>query len=516
MVKWGLKTSIALNLAFLLFFGMLMLDWIFITLARQALLDDEIRRGEQFLAILDSPLLSLPKEMAPSSFAHGVQSLEALAKHLGISALLIQNPSAETIQIGDAGAVAASLTALARQARSNSTPRVTYEEAHWGLLYRTHRRMFLSRGIERGAQEVWGAALAVDLGPFNARLKRIQSFLLIYIFLNGLLLTLFGLHRLGRMTIKPLTNLVRRAETYQDDGQGFFLPTPRNNDFDILSNALNRMLTRIDGDRERLNASVESLEAANQDLRQAQRNVIRAEKMASVGRLSAGIAHEIGNPMGIVLGYLELLKHQDLSDAERADCLARAEAEIGRMDAIIRQLLDFARPAHSELAPLAVHDVLREVAEVFQLQPLTAEIPLALELKARFDGIRGNSAQLRQVFLNLMLNARDAVAARESGPPGELRIRTENPLPQSADQSAAADTLIVEFRDNGAGIDPGQLETIFDPFVTTKAPGRGTGLGLSVSFTIIHDLGGTIEARNIETGGTCLTVRLPLHPEPST
>jgi len=513
MFKWGLKTSITLNLAFLILFGMLMLDWVFITLARQTLLDNEIRRCERLLALLSTHGEGTSSFREPASRGPAASSLENLAHSFDIAVLAMQKPSGETILAGavpQKGAMGERLNALAGQARHSKALRVAYTDPGWGLLFRTHRWLLFSAPLERGQEALWGVALAVDLAPLNTRLKRIQQFLLIFILINAMVLVLFGLHRLARLTVKPLANLVKRAETYRDDGQGFILSVPGNNEFNILSGSLNRILVRIDADREALNATVDSLERANRELRQAQNDVVRAEKLASVGRLAAGIAHEIGNPIGIVLGYLELLKQGDLDAGERGDCVARAEAEIGRIDAIIRQLLDFARPAPGDTASLAVHAVLRQVADIFQLQPLTAEIPLSLELAAGRDGIMGNGAQLRQVFLNLMLNARDAIFAHKDGGQGALTIRTYNPGPAGPGAKTGGATLVIDFIDNGVGIAAGHLEAVFDPFFTTKAPGRGTGLGLAVSYTIIHNLGGRIEALPRKNAGTCMRITLPL------
>ena len=135
------------------------------------------------------------------------------------------------------------------------------------------------------------------------------------------------------------------AEANTEGRETLFLGGEKDgNEFNQLSNALNQMLSRISEDQENLKLSVRSIKQANLDLKKAQNDIINAEKLASVGRFSAGIAHEIGNPLAIIIGYLELLKRKDISPSEREDFIKRAESEISRIHHIIRQLLDFSDP----------------------------------------------------------------------------------------------------------------------------------------------------------------------------
>jgi signal transduction histidine kinase len=254
---------------------------------------------------------------------------------------------------------------------------------------------------------------------------------------------------------------------------------------------------------------VRSLEAANRELRQARKDVINAEKLASVGRLSAGIAHEIGNPIAIVIGYLELLKQPDLPEPDRAEFVRRTEAEIHRINAIIRQLLDLSRPSPGRPEWVSLHDLIREMAEVLGCQPLMNDIRLDLRLDAPADRTRADPGQLRQVFLNLLINAADAIAGREDGASdGWIEVATRL-------RAASREEIEITVADNGPGVPEAQLTDIFDPFFTTKEPGKGTGLGLSVSFMIVQAAGGAIEALSPPGQGTRIRIRLPVHSEES-
>jgi signal transduction histidine kinase len=347
----------------------------------------------------------------------------------------------------------------------------------------------------------------VPLDTVRHTLRHIQHVLLIYILVNTVILTLLGIFWLNKLTVKPIQRLVRRAEEYRESEDAVFLPDTEDNEFSKLSNALNSMLMQISGDKVKLQASVASLEKAKHDLERAQLDLVRAEKLASVGRLSAGIAHEIGNPIGIIKGYLELLKDHRLSIEEQAEFVGRTETEVERINAIIRQLLDFARPSDAEQAVVGVHAILLELEEVCRCQPLFTGLKFTLDLGADNDQIMADGRQLRQVFLNLILNAADAFDGLDS--PGENRLTIRTSL--AANTSPKSNPwLVVEFIDNGTGIPDDNLEYIFDPFYTTKEPGRGTGLGLAVSFTIIEGFAGTLQAMANEWHGTTMRIRLPL------
>jgi signal transduction histidine kinase len=239
--------------------------------------------------------------------------------------------------------------------------------------------------------------------------------------------------------------------------------------------------------------------------------MIRAEKLASVGRLAAGIAHEIGNPIGIVLGYMELLKQDNLSREEHDDFVQRAEKEVQRINTIIRRLLDLARPKEGSVQEVSVHALIEEMIEVMRHQPLMRAIRFTTALEAPHDRIWGNADQLRQVFLNLILNAADAIQSAGRAAEGVITLATSLMANPSGPPKR---WLNIDVTDNGQGIAADQLENIFDPFYTTKEPGKGTGLGLAVSYMIIEQMGGAIEVQSQYGRGTTMTLRLPTRQTP--
>jgi signal transduction histidine kinase len=334
--------------------------------------------------------------------------------------------------------------------------------------------------------------------------------LFVYIFLNTALLSFVGIYRVFKLYLQPLARLAKRAEDYKGDDEIVFAVRKEDNELQRLSSALNGLMRRLAAEKEKLRQTVCSLERANTDLQKAQTEVIRAEKLASVGRLSAGIAHEIGNPIGIVTGYLELLKQGDLAPEERAEYMERAQKEIDRISAIIRQLLEISRTSPTGSHRVSVHALLDEMAQVLAVQPFMSHLHFAMRLDARHDVVAADTNQLRQVFLNLVINAADAIASRGSETRGELVVTTESRAGSSDPAGEETPWLLVRFRDNGTGIAKAHLRSIFDPFFTTKEPGKGTGLGLAVSFMIVESFGGRIEVESAVGHGTTMTVALPV------
>jgi two-component system NtrC family sensor kinase len=215
-----------------------------------------------------------------------------------------------------------------------------------------------------------------------------------------------------------------------------------------------------------------------------------------VGRLAAGIAHEVGNPLGAVTGYAELARDRvrtgDLSGA--ADFIARIGSEALRIDGIVRDLLDLARPAEPALHPTDVAAPLEAALRLARMQPRFRSVTVDVALADALPPVLADARRLSQVFLNLLLNAGDATG-------GAGRVRVE----------AGRDGALVQVRvsDDGPGIAEADLPRIFEPFFTTKGSGRGTGLGLAVSQGIVESFGGELRAANGSSGGAVFTLVLP-------
>lgn len=259
----------------------------------------------------------------------------------------------------------------------------------------------------------------------------------------------------------------------------------------------------------------EEVRRSYEELKQSQDLLVRQEKLASLGRLAAGVAHELNNPLSAAAGFAEALQRH-VSDGECAgdrrfgDCrdyLMMMQAEVARAAAIVRRLLDFARQREPEFGPVALVGVVREAIAFVERQARLANRRIALSPMDEGIVVQGDAQMLHQVFLNLLTNALDAV---ESGGDVSVVIRDVSGVVQGHGAADATRWVDVVVSDTGIGIAPEHLNKVFDPFFTTKEVGKGTGLGLAVCQGIVEQHGGTIAVRSAGVGkGTEVLVRLP-------
>jgi two-component system NtrC family sensor kinase len=242
---------------------------------------------------------------------------------------------------------------------------------------------------------------------------------------------------------------------------------------------------------------------------QLNQQLLQAGKLASIGELSAGVAHEINNPLAIILTERQLLldaaKHVPIADPEfqeqLADSMNQIDIQVQRCKRITQNLLRFSRRTKSLIETVDLNAFLREVIELMEREARTSGIKFFSELDPTLPPVLSDPSQLQQVFLNLITNAIDA---HDGKPYGSIRITT---LADTGQQMAT-----VKVADSGSGIKLEHLNRVFDPFFTTKAVGKGTGLGLSICFSIIKRLGGSITVQSEVNQGTEFSIRLPYTP----
>ncbi len=259
--------------------------------------------------------------------------------------------------------------------------------------------------------------------------------------------------------------------------------------------AFERLAIAFDEERGQLAAKVSELTDANRALAEARETLLRTEKLATIGRLAAGLAHEVGNPLGAVAGYVELARarlppdpHPDLVDA-----LARISTAAQRIDEIVRDLLDFARPSVPLLAPIDLAVAVDASIQLARVQPRFKHVEVELDACEGLPRVMADEHHLSQVLLNLLLNAGDAM-----GGAGQVRLVA---------RTARDGCVVLAVEDSGPGILAADLPRVFDPFFTTKDPGEGTGLGLAISHRIMESFGGEIAARNGDGGGAVFELR---------
>jgi two-component system, NtrC family, sensor kinase len=308
---------------------------------------------------------------------------------------------------------------------------------------------------------------------------------------------------LFRAVARPVDRILGSAERLGDGGAGGLPPLgpPGESGGPGLTRAaiaFERIAGALEEERARLRAKVAEVEAANRALAAANETLLRTERLATVGRLAAGIAHEVGNPLGAITGYAELARSRlrregGAVDPEVEDFLSRVAGEARRIDAVVRDLLDFARPADLAVGAVGLGAAVESSVRVAQLQPRCRTVAVATRLPPDLPRVRADERRLSQVIVNLILNAADAMGGQ-----GRVSIAA---WPER-------DGVVVEVADSGPGIPPEHLPRVFDPFFTTKAPGQGTGLGLAISHRIVESFGGELGASNAPGGGAVFRLRL--------
>jgi two-component system, NtrC family, sensor kinase len=229
----------------------------------------------------------------------------------------------------------------------------------------------------------------------------------------------------------------------------------------------------------------------------AREQMAQADKLASIGAFSSGIAHEINNPLGIILGYTQLMLRNEEKDSHRAADLKTIEKQVRHCKSIVEDLLNFARTSAPKKELCDIHAIIDDVLHFFRQHAKLEGVRVRTEFDPRLTRLLLDEKKIRQVLLNLLMNAHYAV-----GREGTILIATE--LTANAQQAR------IRVQDSGPGIEPKNLSRIFDPFFTTKPTGQGTGLGLSVSYGIIKNHGGDIWAESTPEAGATFIVVLPL------
>ena len=353
-----------------------------------------------------------------------------------------------------------------------------------------------------------------------------------------LLLVLLGGRLLRRAVLDPIRTLVGDVTRIAGGEYHHRVGDAGSSELQDISDAVNALSARLIHDQELLAENVRSLEATNRDLVAASNQVVRSARLASVGTLASGIAHEVGNPLSAIMGFADLARTRLEREGTETELLDSIMDESRRIDRIVRSLLHYARPRDEENRPFDPAEVVARVRDL-------------LETQGRFDGVRTewnqaeavprvrmNPHQLEQVLVNLLLNALDALddtpdpgivvtvrsevghaarlpARRQGDPPGvnyshRRRVSWQGGEMLLDSVLAAEEVVIITVADNGPGIPEGNLDQLFDPFFTTKEPGKGTGLGLAVCARLVEGMGGRIEGGNHTGGGACFTIQLPV------
>ena len=323
-----------------------------------------------------------------------------------------------------------------------------------------------------------------------------------------------GAHQLKTVVAGPLARAVEATSAIADGDLTRRVPDAPTRELAILAASINRMTDHLLAE-------------------QVQR--IRAEKLAGIGRLAAGVAHEIGNPLGAIIGYAHLLRTRSGGDPAAAEVLDGLERESARIDRIVRGLLDYARPHRNTSNRVEVNETARSVVRLLTDQGVLRRIDFTLTLDPDTPLVRGERHELEQMLVNLLLNSADAmnrtgrlalithraasstlaagIVRRGNDPPQASIPRKPSPrVQQWMAGMPSGEILKIVVADSGPGILEEDAERIFDPFFTTKDPGQGTGLGLAIVARLVDGMRGTIWVERAREGGAAFHIILPVAP----
>ncbi len=485
--KAGLLTRPRYTIRMQLYLGFLLVFLIAAaTGAVLILVSHEVEKKLRFLEIVNDYMLEIQqaRRYEKNFFLYGTNLNDALENVY----------SAKTIYAGDEGEL---IRILGKERYAQITKNVERYETLLKVLAELERRktdnaayMEKIKEIEVELREQGQKMVSHGQELMNKEKESLSETLLrsrtIHIYALGFLLALLlvNAYLLGR---RILGTIGRFSLYAQRIASGNFTPiTPARrfrDEFTDLAIAINQMIVQL-----------ESREAV----------LVQSHKMRAVGTLTAGVAHELNNPLNNITltAHMLLEDYERLSDDERKDMLKDVVGEAGRSKAIISNLLDFARESSSHVEPLDLEKMLKETIALASNQLKLSGVKIELQSAGYLPRVHGDSQQLRQVFLNLILNAIDA-----SKKGGKIQI-----LLTPADEPGYIAVKVVDF---GTGIPEHILGNVFDPFFTTKPKGKGTGLGLSVSQGIVAKHGGRIRVTSKDGQGTTFTVILPVTTIPA-
>jgi len=311
---------------------------------------------------------------------------------------------------------------------------------------------------------------------------------------------------LTRSLVRPLEQMVSVSNRITAGDLSQRVRVSDQSELGLLAGSFNDMLDRIDEMKSQLQQSAKTLEQKvaerTQQLIAVQSRAARQERLASVGQLAAGVAHEINNPLGGILTFASLVREELPPDSPYRADLDEVVNQAVRCREIVANLLEFSRQREAQMVPADLNEILTRTLALLEKQAKFHDIKIERRLDPELPRIVVDESQMQQVFMNIILNAADAMDER-----GSLTIRTGH--------DASRRQVFVRISDTGCGIAPDYLERVFDPFFTTKDPGKGTGLGLAVSCRIVQGHGGRMDIESEVAKGTTFIITLPLSRSPA-
>ncbi len=333
--------------------------------------------------------------------------------------------------------------------------------------------------------------------------------------LDAAVFTAFGVFLLRRRVVLPLQRVGEAARALAAGDLRVRVPEEGAREAGELARHFNEMGEALEARTEALEKAVADLRSANHELSETREGLDRAQRLASVGHLAAGVAHEVGNPIGAMLAFVDLAgRDPGLGEEARAH-LARASEQGSRVRVILRQLLDLSRPPEGRIEPVDLRVCAEQAAGLVRAQAPYRKLAIEVRQEEEAPPALADAGVVGQILLNLLLNAGDELRERGSGrievsiEPAVGRVRAGED-PATARPRNPADAVAVTVSDDGPGIAEDDRSRVFDPFFTTKDPGEGTGLGLATVQRLVETLAGRVDLVSPgPLGGASFRVTLP-------
>jgi signal transduction histidine kinase len=546
-INLSLRTEVIINISFLMLAAILLIGFTISKIVERNIIQEKVRYGERMVQDFQTVIDFISRDKKEFTLDNPLAKKEVqyfihlYVKEKGFYELLIADPQFNIIASKKSELInKRSTDPFLQKAIQSGVLRAEIEKSR-SFLSTHYKKMILYSPLWHQGKMIGGIQMEVFIGDLMTNLLESKRIILITAVFDAIVLIVFGSFLLSRVLVKPIRDLVRFTKKISDGDFSQKIEVTNKNEIGQLIGSFNRMIERLKENQESLENYLVSLESTNTQLKEAQEELIRTEKLASIGRFAAGVAHEVGNPLGAILGYTNILKKERMDGEDSKDYLKRIEDEIERINKIVRELLDFARPSKLEIREVEINKIIENTLSLLSYQKDFKNIETRLDLQSDLPLIKGDESQLSQVFINIILNAIDAMPTG-----GLLQIQTKSHVieylyadqfqriypprrrsdPMESDYShlrksesfsalvtkfSKGDRLVkVRISDTGSGIKKEDLENIFDPFFTTKAPDKGTGLGLSISLKIVESLGGEMRVESQVGKGTAFEVYFPV------
>lgn len=503
-MRTGLRTEIILSISLLLAAALLFAGFLMVKLTEHSLLDQKRAHAAGLMQLVaagvDEPApVSRPGNDLQIAIANLDRLQTVLSKQTDIIAWRLLDTNQQVLS-STAYKPTTEFTSISPAVlqRDELFEELSYETFQFFVTNNPQRYLDLSTSLWAGNEPYGLLQIRFSLDELQQRVQDSQRLILIYVIIYGLILAAFAVYLLNRNIVKPVRQLHRATAKVASGTLAPVNVLSGPGEIHELADSFNQMVVALTASRIETEEYIASLERTNQALAQARDELVRSEKLATVGYLAAGMAHEIGNPLAAVVGYLNILK-DDLSGGCR-DLVERSLVETGRIDRLVRQLLEYSAPVDHCTISFCPTVLLRETVELLRHQGQLEGLEIVDESGPGDCLVTMDRGRLMQVWINLLLNAQAAMPDK-----GRITLSSKK----------VGHNIRISILDDGEGIDPAVADRIFEPFFTTKAPGSGYGLGLAVCQRIVDEGGGSIEAVSDAGRGTCFTVTLPCRSEES-